>query len=117
MTTQHALCVAVGIEYLQAIELFGNTGKLDGRARDLAHGQCRTTARVTVEENNDKTPVNYVLPPGISRTAWATQSSFKSDFKFSLSITNFNSISVFFANCITTFLPQQEGNPKCQYCN
>jgi cell surface protein SprA len=26
-----------------------------------------TTASVSIEENNDKTPVNYVLPPGITR--------------------------------------------------
>lgn len=32
-----------------------------------------TTASVSVEENNDKTPVNYVLPPGITREQDPTQ--------------------------------------------
>lgn len=33
-----------------------------------------TTSSVNIEENNDKTPVNYVLPPGISRVVDPTQS-------------------------------------------
>ncbi len=32
-----------------------------------------TTASVSIEENNDKTPVNYVLPPGIRREQDPTQ--------------------------------------------
>ncbi|MBM6993767.1 MAG: cell surface protein SprA [Prevotella sp.] len=32
-----------------------------------------TTASVNIEENNDKTPVNYVLPPGITREQDPTQ--------------------------------------------
>lgn len=32
-----------------------------------------TTASVNIEENSDKTPVNYVLPPGISREQDPTQ--------------------------------------------
>ena len=32
-----------------------------------------TTASVNIEENNDKTPVNYVLPPGIRREQDPTQ--------------------------------------------
>lgn len=32
-----------------------------------------TTASVSIEENNDKTPVNYVLPPGITREQDPTQ--------------------------------------------
>ena len=32
-----------------------------------------TTATVNIEENNDKTPVNYVSPPGISRVQDPTQ--------------------------------------------
>lgn len=36
----------------------GNTPSVSGKVR---------TAAVNIEENNDKTPVNYVLPPGITR--------------------------------------------------
>lgn len=32
-----------------------------------------TTASVSIEENNEKTPVNYILPPGISREQDPTQ--------------------------------------------
>ena len=32
-----------------------------------------TTASVSIEENNDKTPVNYVLPPGVTREQDPTQ--------------------------------------------
>ncbi len=32
-----------------------------------------TTASMSIEENNDKTPVNYVLPPGITREQDPTQ--------------------------------------------
>ena len=32
-----------------------------------------TTASVSIEENNDKTPVNYILPPGVSREQDPTQ--------------------------------------------
>ena len=32
-----------------------------------------TTASVSIEENNEKTPVNYVLPPGVSREQDPTQ--------------------------------------------
>ena len=32
-----------------------------------------TTSSINIEENNDKTPVNYVLPPGISRVVDPTQ--------------------------------------------
>jgi hypothetical protein len=41
--------VAVGIEDFQAVDLFRDTGELDGRARDLAHRQRRTAARIAVE--------------------------------------------------------------------
>ena len=41
--------MALGIEHLQAVDLFGDTGKLDGRAGDLPHRQRRTAARVAVE--------------------------------------------------------------------
>ncbi|MNM78701.1 hypothetical protein D3C81_906120 [compost metagenome] len=37
------------VERFQAVEFFRNTGKLDRFARDVAHGQGRTAARVTVE--------------------------------------------------------------------
>ena len=36
----------------------GNTPSISGTVR---------TAAVNIEENNDKTPVNYVLPPGVTR--------------------------------------------------
>ena len=39
-----------------------------------ASGGSMTSNSVSIEENNDKTPVNYVLPPGISRATDPTQS-------------------------------------------
>lgn len=41
---------------------------------------------VNIEENNDKTPVNYVLPPGISRVVDPSQSQLSEDNEQALSI-------------------------------
>ena len=38
-----------------------------------AQGATLEVSTVNIEENNDKTPVNYVLPPGISRVTDPTQ--------------------------------------------
>ncbi len=44
------------------------------------------TAAVNIEENNDKTPVNYVLPPGISRVTDPSQSQITQENEQALSI-------------------------------
>ena len=49
-------------------------------------GKLRT-ASVNIEENNDKTPVNYVLPPGISRVQDPSQPQLSQENEASLSIT------------------------------
>ncbi|MCQ2096010.1 MAG: cell surface protein SprA [Bacteroidaceae bacterium] len=48
-------------------------------------GTMRTYA-VNIEENNDKTPVNYVLPPGISRTTDPSQPQLTQDNEQSLAM-------------------------------
>jgi len=45
------------------------------------------TASVNIEENSDKSPVNYVLPPGISRVLDPSQPQLTQDNEQSLSIT------------------------------
>ena len=45
------------------------------------------TAAVNIEENNDKTPVNYVLPPGISRVQDPSQPQLTQDNEQALSMT------------------------------
>lgn len=45
-----------------------------------------TTASVSIEENNEKTPVNYVLPPGITRGQDPTQPQLVEDNEQSLDI-------------------------------
>ncbi len=42
---------------------------------------------VNIEENNDKTPVNYVLPPGVSRVVDPSQSQLAEDNEQALSLT------------------------------
>jgi len=49
-------------------------------------GNLRTAA-VNIEENNDKTPVNYVLPPGVSRVADPSQPQLTQENEQALSIT------------------------------
>lgn len=49
-------------------------------------GSLRTAA-VNIEENNDKTPVNYVLPPGVSRIADPSQPQLTQENEQALSIT------------------------------
>lgn len=43
-----------------------------GESSNIGSGTL-TTAAVNIEENNDKTPVNYVLPPGVSRVVDPSQ--------------------------------------------
>lgn len=45
-----------------------------------------TASAVSLEENSDKTPVNYVMPPGISRTQDPTQAQVTEDDEQSLSL-------------------------------
>ncbi len=49
-------------------------------------GQLKT-ASVNIEENSDKSPVNYVLPPGISRVVDPSQPQLTQDNEQALSIT------------------------------
>ncbi len=49
-------------------------------------GQLKT-ASVSIEENSDKSPVNYVLPPGISRVVDPSQPQLTQDNEQALSIT------------------------------
>lgn len=59
----------------------------------LYQGEMPTTAgsmeisAVNIEENNDKTPVNYVLPPGVSRVIDPAQSQLAEDNEQALSLT------------------------------
>lgn len=59
----------------------------------LYQGEMPTTtgsmeiSAVNIEENNDKTPVNYVLPPGISRVIDPAQSQLAEDNEQALSLT------------------------------
>ena len=45
------------------------------------------TASVNIEENNDKSPVNYVLPPGITRTLDPSQPQLSQENEEALAIT------------------------------
>lgn len=51
----------------------GEWRSYDQRLTPSAETGTMSTASVNIEENNDKTPVNYVLPPGISRVQDPTQ--------------------------------------------
>ena len=64
---QHALCVAVGIEDFQAVDLFRDTGELDGRARDLAHRQRSTAARIAVKLGQHDTGQRQRFLEGLGR--------------------------------------------------
>lgn len=57
-----------------------------------------TTASVNIEENNDKRPVNYVLPPGISREQDPTQPQLQENEQ-SLQI-NVNNLSTGESKCV-----------------
>ena len=46
-----------------------------------------STAAVNIEENNDKTPVNYVLPPGITRVLDPSQPQLSQENEQALSMT------------------------------
>src|SRR3989344_2465071 len=46
---EHAASMAFGVEHLQAVDLFRNTGELDRHTGDLAHGQGRAAARIAIE--------------------------------------------------------------------
>lgn len=62
------------------------THALTGNSTQNATGELEVSA-VSLEENNDKTPVNYVLPPGISRVVDRTQSQLLEDNEQALNIT------------------------------
>ncbi len=49
-------------------------------------GATLTVSTVNIEENNDKTPVNYVLPPGISRVTDPSQSQLVEENEQALSL-------------------------------
>lgn len=59
----------------------------------LYQGEMPTTngsmeiSAVNIEENNDKTPVNYVLPPGVSRVVDPAQSQLAEENEQALSLT------------------------------
>ena len=52
-----------------SFDLVRGTWRVYGQNLDASAAQTgtMTTASVNIEENNDKSPVNYVLPPGITR--------------------------------------------------
>lgn len=54
---------------LASLDLVRGTWRVYTQNLDNSAAQTGTltTASVSIEENNDKTPVNYVLPPGITR--------------------------------------------------
>ena len=59
---------------------------LNGRASQTASGSLDVAA-VNIQENNTKTPVNYVLPPGISPVVDRTQSQLTENNEQALNIT------------------------------
>ncbi|MBQ0049235.1 MAG: cell surface protein SprA [Bacteroidales bacterium] len=59
---------------------------LYANATPVTNGKM-TVATVNIEENNDKTPVNYVLPPGISRVTDPSQSQLVEENEQALSLT------------------------------
>ena len=59
---------------------------LNGRANQPARGKLDVAA-VNIQENNTKTPVNYVLPPGISPVIDRTQSQLTENNEQALNIT------------------------------
>ena len=59
---------------------------LQGRANQAASGSLDVAA-VNIQENNTKTPVNYVLPPGISPVVDRTQSQLTENNEQALNIT------------------------------
>ena len=69
--------------------------KAEWRAYEQAlyQGEMPTTSgsmeisAVNIEENNDKSPVNYVLPPGVSRVVDPAQSQLAEDNEQALSLT------------------------------
>lgn len=62
------------------------THALTGNTTQNATGALEVSA-VSLEENNDKTPVNYVLPPGISRVIDRTQNQLLENNEQALNIT------------------------------
>ena len=58
-----------------------------------------TTASVSIEENNDKSPVNYVLPPGIQRSQDPSQPQLVEDNEQSLQI-NVSDLAPGEAKCV-----------------
>ena len=58
-----------------------------------------TTASVNIEENNDKTPVNYVVPPGISRVQDPTQPQLVENNEQALSM-NITNLSTNESKCV-----------------
>lgn len=62
------------------------TQSLTGNSTQTATGSLEVSA-VNLEENNDKTPVNYVLPPGISRVVDRQQSQLLENNEQALNIT------------------------------
>lgn len=59
---------------------------LNGRANQPAQGSLDVAA-VNIQENNTKTPVNYILPPGISPVIDRTQSQLTENNEQALNIT------------------------------
>jgi cell surface protein SprA len=59
---------------------------LNGRANQTAQGTLDVAA-VNIQENNTKTPVNYILPPGISPVIDRTQSQLTENNEQALNIT------------------------------
>ena len=58
-----------------------------------------TTASVSIEENNDKTPVNYVLPPGIQRGQDPSQPQLVEDNEQALQI-NVSNLAAGESKCV-----------------
>ena len=61
------------------------TGKLTNEVTEGESGEM-TVYSVNIDENGDKTPVNYVLPPGISRVTDPSQSQLVEDNEQALAI-------------------------------
>ena len=59
---------------------------LNGAANGTPQGSLEVAA-INIEENNDKTPVNYVLPPGVSPVVNPQQSQLVEDNEQALNIT------------------------------
>ena len=64
---QDAAGVTLGIKNLQAVDLLGHTGELDGHTGDVAHRQGRASARVAIGFGQDDAGQRQSVAEGLGR--------------------------------------------------